>query len=162
MLKSDTFDNKIVLVTGGRSGIGYQIAKDFLQLGAKVIICSRKEEQLQKAAEELSDFGEVTHQACDIRKTEEIQQLAQMIKGKYGQLDILINNAGGQFPALAEYINDKGWNAVINNNLNGTFSMIREMANTFFIPQKSGLSWMCFVDFQEWRILVQQGLESRI
>ncbi len=146
MLRSDTFNNKIVLVTGGRSGIGYQIAKDFLQLGAKVIICSRKEEQLQKAAEELSNFGEVSYQACDIRKTEEIQQLAQMIKEKYGRLDILINNAGGQFPALAEYINDKGWNAVINNNLNGTFSMIREMANAFFIPQKSGVIINIIVD----------------
>ena len=50
-----------------------------------------------------------------------------------------MNNAGGQFPALTEYINDKGWNAVINNNLNGTFYMIREMGNAFFIPQKQGI-----------------------
>src|SRR5690606_34733142 len=61
-----------------------------------------------------------------------------MIKEKHGRLDVLVNNAGGQFPVLAEYLNDKGWNAVINNNLNGTFYMIREMANAFFIPQKQG------------------------
>jgi NAD(P)-dependent dehydrogenase (short-subunit alcohol dehydrogenase family) len=138
MFQSNTFQDQIVLVTGGRSGIGYQIAKDFLNLGAKVIICSRKADKLAQAAEELAEFGEVTHRACDIRKTEEIQALAATIKEKYGRLDILINNAGGQFPALAEYINDKGWNAVINNNLNGTFYMIREMAKAFFIPQKSG------------------------
>ena len=76
--------------------------------------------------------------ACDIRQTDQIQKLAEAIKEKYGRLDILVNNAGGQFPTLAEHTNDKGWNAVINNNLNGTFYMIREMANAFFIPQKEG------------------------
>ncbi len=139
MFKTDTFKDKIVLVTGGRSGIGFQTAKDFLLLGAKVVICSRKEDKLKIAAEELAEFGELSFQACDIRKTEEIQSLAKMIQEKYQRLDILVNNAGGQFPALAEYINDKGWNAVVNNNLNGTFYMIREMANTFFIPQKKGV-----------------------
>jgi len=138
MFKTNTFQDKIVLVTGGRSGIGYQIAKDFLQLGAKVIICSRKEDKLTIAAEELKAFGELSYQACDIRETEDIKALASMIKEKYGRLDILVNNAGGQFPALAEYISDKGWNTVINNNLNGTFFMIREMTNTFFIAQNQG------------------------
>lgn len=132
------FQDKIALVTGGRSGIGYAIAKEMLQLGAKVIICSRKEEPLQKAAEALAEFGTVAHHVCDIRQTEQIKTLAEFIKEKYGRLDILVNNAGGQFPALAEYINDKGWNAVINNNLNGTFYMTREMSKAFFIPQKNG------------------------
>ena len=139
MFKKNTFKNKIALVTGGRSGIGYQIAKNLLQLGATVIIASRKEEPLKKAADELAKFGPIHYHPCDIRKTEEIQDLAKVIKEKCGRLDILINNAGGQFPALTEYINDKGWNAVINNNLNGTFYMIREMGNAFFIPQKNGI-----------------------
>ncbi|MCB0846529.1 MAG: SDR family NAD(P)-dependent oxidoreductase, partial [Bacteroidetes bacterium] len=67
MFHPNTFKNKIVLVTGGRSGIGYQIAKDFLSLGAKVVICSRKTDKLQAAAEKLAEFGEVIHQSCDIR-----------------------------------------------------------------------------------------------
>jgi citronellol/citronellal dehydrogenase len=138
MLRQDTFKDKIVLVTGGRSGIGFQIAKDFLQLGAKVIICSRKENLLESAAEQLSAFGSVSWKSCDIRKSEDIGTLAEFIQEQFGRLDILINNAGGQFPALAEYINDNGWNAVINNNLNGTFYMIRDMAKAFFIPQKEG------------------------
>ena len=139
MFEKNTFKNKIALVTGGRSGIGYQIAKNLLQLGATVIIASRKEEPLKKAAGELEKFGPIHYYPCDIRKTEEIQDLAKVIKEKCGRLDILINNSGGQFPALTEYINDKGWNAVINNNLNGTFYMIREMGNAFFIPQKNGI-----------------------
>jgi len=146
MFKENTFENKIALVTGGRSGIGYAIAKQMLQLGAKVIIASRKEEPLKKACEELAAFGECSYQACDIKNTEEIKVLADFIKEKYGRLDILVNNAGGQFPALAEYINDKGWMAVINNNLNGTFFMTRDMANHFFIPQKQGIIVNIIVD----------------
>jgi NAD(P)-dependent dehydrogenase (short-subunit alcohol dehydrogenase family) len=146
MLKETTFTGKIALVTGGRSGIGYAIAKMMLECGATVIIASRKEEPLQKAHAELSQFGTCDYKACDIKKTEEIQELAKFIKEKHGRLDILVNNAGGQFPALAEYINDKGWNAVINNNLNGTFFMIREMAQSFFIPQKEGIIVNIIVD----------------
>ena len=139
MFANNLFKDKIALVTGGRSGIGYAIAKMMLQLGAKVIIASRKEEPLKKAAEALQEFGDCEYKACDIRQTEQIQALANQIKANYGKLDILVNNAGGQFPAMAEMINDKGWNAVINNNLNGTFFVTREMANTFFIPQKEGI-----------------------
>lgn len=146
MFDKNLFNGQTALVTGGRSGIGYAIAKMMLQHGAKVVIASRKEEPLKKAAEELSAFGTCDYKACDIRKTEEIQDLAQHIKKQHGQLDILVNNAGGQFPALAEMINDKGWNAVINNNLNGTFYMTREMATHFFIPQKKGIIVNIIVD----------------
>lgn len=138
MYSKDLFKDKIALVTGGRSGIGFAIAKLFLQLGAKVMICSRKEALLKEAASELSQYGDCQYKSCDIRQTDQIQLLANQIKEQFGRLDILVNNAGGQFPALAEHINDKGWNAVINNNLNGTFYMTREMATSFFIPQKEG------------------------
>jgi len=139
MFKENTFKDKVALVSGGRSGIGFAIAKQLLSLGAKVMICSRKEDLLEKAAIELKEFGDCDFKACDIRKSEEIKELAEQIKERFGRLDILINNAGGQFPALSEMINDKGWNAVINNNLNGTFYMTREMSTTFFMPQKSGV-----------------------
>ena len=138
MFKEKVFKDKVALVTGGRSGIGYQIAKDLLLMGANVVICSRKEELLKKASEELSAFGNISYQACDIRKSEDIAPLVDFIKDKFGRLDLLVNNAGGQFPTLAEHTNDKGWNAVINNNLNGTFYMTRDMAKAFFIPQKEG------------------------
>ena len=143
------FQNKIALVTGGRSGIGYAIAKMMLQQGATVIIASRKEEPLKAAANELQAFGNCDYKACDIRKTDDIQALAEYIKTKHQRLDILVNNAGGQFPVLAEYLNNKGWEAVINNNLNGTFFMTRDMANAFFIPQKQGVIVNIIVDM--WR-----------
>lgn len=146
MFHPDTFKDKVALVTGGRSGIGFTIAQNLLQLGAKVIIVARKEDQLNEALEKLSAFGICKAMPCDIRETSEIQKVAQFIQTEFGKLDILVNNAGGQFPALAEYISDKGWNAVINNNLNGTFYMTREMANAFFIPQKQGVVVNIIVD----------------
>ena len=101
MFKEKVFKNKVALVTGGRSGIGYQIAKDLLLMGANVVICSRKEELLKKASEELSAFGNISYQACDIRKSEDIAPLVDFIKDKFGRLDLLVNNAGGQFPTLS-------------------------------------------------------------
>ncbi|MBX2926574.1 MAG: SDR family oxidoreductase [Saprospiraceae bacterium] len=139
MFQPDLFQNQIVLVTGGGSGIGYAVAEQFLLLGAKVYIASRKEERVQKAAEQLRAIGPCEYAACDIRRTEDIQHLADDIREKEGRLDILINNAGGQFPSTAEDINEKGWNAVINNNLNGTWNMTQSMAKNFFIPQNSGV-----------------------
>lgn len=139
MFTKDLFKDKVALVTGGRSGIGYAIAEMLLRHGAKVTICSRKAGPLEEAAKALNEIGPCEFKVCDIRQTEQIQALAEQIKNNQGRLDILVNNAGGQFPALAEMINDKGWNAVINNNLNGTFFMTREMAKAFFIPQKEGV-----------------------
>ncbi len=137
--QSSLYKDKIVLVTGGRSGIGYGIAEQLLDLGAQLIICSRKEEPLKEAADKLTEKGKCLYHTCDIRKTEQISLLADYIESEYGRLDILINNAGGQFPAPAELISEKGWAAVINNNLNGTFFMSQVMAQRFFIPQSQGV-----------------------
>ncbi len=146
MFQKDLFKDHVALVTGGRSGIGFAIAKQLLQLGARVMLASRKEDPLREAAQTLQQFGACDHLKCDIRKTEDLQALARRIQEKWGKLDILVNNAGGQFPMLAEHLNDKGWNAVINNNLNGTFYTTREMANAFFIPQKKGIIVNIIVD----------------
>ncbi|CAH1002184.1 putative 2,4-dienoyl-CoA reductase [Neolewinella maritima] len=134
----DLFKDKVALVTGGRSGIGYAIAETLLQHGAKVCICSRKEEPLAEAARTLSKLGTCVYRPCDIRKSEEVEAVADLIQEEFGRLDVLVNNAGGQFPSLARHINDKGWNAVINTNLNGTFYVSRVMAERFFIPQQAG------------------------
>ncbi len=136
--QKDLFKDKVILVTGGRSGIGYAIAMQFLRLGAKLMICSRKEQALEIARQELADYGPCHSFPCDIRNTDQIAALGNEIQQSFGRLDILVNNAGGQFPAPAELISEKGWAAVINNNLNGTFYMSQAMAKQFFIPQESG------------------------
>jgi citronellol/citronellal dehydrogenase len=139
MFSEKTLKNKVILVTGGRSGIGYSIAESALKYGAKTVyIASRDQEKIKISAENLSTFGECKSFVCDIRQLDQIQALADFIKNESGQLDILVNNAGGQFPSAAEDISVKGWNAVINNNLNGTWYLTQTMANNFFIPQKNG------------------------
>ncbi|WP_273444933.1 SDR family oxidoreductase [Neolewinella agarilytica] len=138
MYAPNLFQDKVALVTGGRSGIGYGIAEALLKLGAKVIICARKAAPLAEAAAALSEHGTCVQRPCDIRKSEEVEALADLIESEFGRLDILVNNAGGQFPSLARHISDNGWNAVINTNVNGTFYVSRIMANRFFVPQKSG------------------------
>lgn len=138
MFQKDLFKNKIVLVTGGGSGIGYTIAKQYLELGAVVYIASRNVQKIEKAISELKEFGDVRSAIADIRETEQIENLAKQIKEEAGRLDILVNNAGGQFPSAAENISYNGFRAVITNNLIGTFYVTQIMAKTFFIPQKDG------------------------
>ena len=138
MFQKDLFNNKTVLVTGGGTGIGFEIAKQFLNYGAEVYIASRKKEKLEQAVMQLKPFGGVKAFVLDIRETESIHHLADMIDTQSGKLDILINNAGGQFPSPAEAITENGWKAVINTNLNGTWFVTQEMAKRFFFRQESG------------------------
>lgn len=139
MFHQKIYQNKIALVTGGGSGIGFEISKQLLESGAKVYIASRKEERLQEAQQKLSAYGDCAYLVCDIRQNDQIQVMADTIREQDGRLDILVNNAGGQFPSGAEDISEKGWHAVINNNLNGTWFMTQIMAKNFFIPQKEGI-----------------------
>lgn len=139
MFSKDLFKGKIVLVTGGGSGIGFAIAKQLLECGATVWIASRKEERISAATSQLSTFGEVYGTTVDIRDRDAIEVLLEKIKDKCGRLDILINNSGGQFPSAAEDINPNGWNAVINNNLNGTWNMCQMVFKSFFEAQKQGV-----------------------
>lgn len=139
MFQSDLFQGKTVLVTGGGSGIGYAIARQFLQHGAEVFIGSRKAERIEKAVQELSAFGRVQGFALDIREPDQVEKIAELIAEKAGKLDILVNNAGGQFPSPAADISPKGWQAVVNTNLNGTWFVTQTMAKHFFFPQNQGV-----------------------
>ncbi|MEN3041127.1 MAG: SDR family oxidoreductase [Bacteroidia bacterium] len=138
MFASNLLQDKVALVTGGGSGIGYAIAAEMLKVGAKVYICGRKEDKLRAAAESLAHLGPIYWHPADIRSIESVETLATHIQTTFGRLDILVNNAGGQFPALAEQISPKGFQAVVGNNLIGTWNVTYTFANQFFIPQRSG------------------------
>lgn len=139
MYQSDLFKGKVVLVTGGGSGIGQAIARQFLETGAEVYIASRKKERVEQAAAELAAYGKVHASVLDIREPEQIETLMAEIADKSGRLDILVNNAGGQFPSPAIDISHKGWLAVINTNLNGTWFVTQAAAKHFFLPQNNGI-----------------------
>ncbi len=139
MFEKNLFKDKVVMVSGGGSGIGKAIAKQFLNYGAKVYIGSRKKERLEEALKELSSLGKCGSVELNIREPESVEQVVKFLKEKEGTVDILINNAGGQFPSPAEAITPKGWKAVIETNLNGTWFMSQNFATQFFMPQKNGI-----------------------
>jgi citronellol/citronellal dehydrogenase len=135
------FQGHTALVTGGGTGIGRATALLLRRLGARIAIASRNLEHLAPCAEELGSIGdpaEVHYQTCDIREPDEVAVLVESTIAKLGPIDLLVNNAGGQFPAAAQAISPKGWDAVIRNNLNGTFHVTREVATRCLIPGRGG------------------------
>jgi citronellol/citronellal dehydrogenase len=121
------FAGKVIVVTGGGSGIGRCTAHELASLGAHVVLVGRKLDKLQSAAGEIvADGGRATFHACDIRNEEAVQDLVQAIVVGHGRIDGLVNNAGGQYMTPLEAISAKGWEAVINTNLTGGFLVARE------------------------------------
>jgi citronellol/citronellal dehydrogenase len=135
---SDLFKEQVVLVTGGGTGIGRAIAEQFALSGAAgIVLCGRRREPLDEAAAAIG-VDRVLVQTCDIRVYEQCEAVVEAARTRFGRLDVCVNNAGGQFPALAEAISSKGFAAVVTTNLVGTFNMTRAVATRCFIPARRG------------------------
>ncbi len=133
------FEGQVALITGGGSGIGLSIAHSLGELGATVAICGRKQEKLDQAKAALEARGIRVHAAtCDIRDAEAVATYVASVQEAVGNVNILVNNAGGQFPTSAETLAPKGWEAVVRNNLNGTFYMTQAVAVRHMIPKRRG------------------------
>jgi len=127
--RADLFAGKVVLVSGGGSGLGKATAALFGRLGATVAICGRDPEKLASAEAFFTKAGiKCWSQAMTIRDPDAVESLFDTIFAELGQLDILVNNAGGQFPQAALDFSVKGWNAVVDTNLNGTWYMMQAAA----------------------------------
>ncbi len=142
IFREGLFEGRVAVVTGGGSGIGLVTARELAALGARVAICGRKMDKIESALATLKgdgiDAGQLFGAPCDIRDVEQVAGFVSSVLDRFGQIDILVNNAGGQFPSPAEGMSPKGWEAVIRNNLNGTFFMTREVATRAMIPQRRG------------------------
>jgi len=123
-------DGQVVMVSGAGSGIGKAIAFLYARLGARLVICGRDRAKLDACEPWLRRLGspDVLVQPTDIRRTEAIAELFDATYQHFGRLDVQVNNAGGQFPKAALDISPKGWKAVVDNNLNGTWYMMHEAA----------------------------------
>ena len=119
-------NNRKATVSGGGTGIGRAISEELLSLGASVVIASRDQDKVVTAAKEMGRLGTVVSQRCNIRKEEEVQSLVSTTLARFGKVDLLVNNGGGQFPSSAAHMSLKGWNAVVETNLTGTYLMCRE------------------------------------
>lgn len=128
IFREHIFSGKTALITGGGSGIGFRTAKELSSLGATVILAGRDVEKLEKAGKEIASSGRIAHTAvCNIREEESVQACVKEALEKSGKIDLLVNNAGGQFPSNAEKISKKGWHAVLETNLTGSFLVAREV-----------------------------------
>ncbi|WP_437877309.1 SDR family oxidoreductase [Sorangium sp. So ce513] len=136
------FADQVAIITGGGSGIGLACARELAYLGARVALCGRKADKLEAAAGVLASDGipgdHVLAAPCDIREPEQIAAFVGQVLDRFGRVDVLVNNAGGQFPSPAADMTPKGWEAVVRNNLNGTFFMTREVARRAMIPARRG------------------------
>ncbi|MEZ4366609.1 MAG: SDR family oxidoreductase [Kofleriaceae bacterium] len=136
------FAEQTAIVTGGGSGIGLATATELARLGAKVAICGRTPEKLEAARPALAAAAggddRVLTMPCDIREPEQVAAFVAAVVARFGGVDVLVNNAGGQFPAPAQQISANGFAAVIKNNLLGTFHLCREVATQAMIPRRGG------------------------
>lgn len=131
IFKPGLFAGKVMVVTGGGSGIGRCTAHELAALGAHVVLVGRKLDKLQHVATEIAidgqgHVGHVSFHACDIRQEDAVRNTVAAIVLAHGRIDGLVNNAGGQYMTPLEAISAKGWQAVVDTNLTGGFLMARE------------------------------------
>ena len=116
------FDGQVALITGGGSGIGRGIADLLAALGAHVVLASRKLERVQGAATEIiAAGGKASAIAVDVREQERVKQMVADVHDTHGRIDLLVNNAAGNFYAPSESLSANAWKSVIEIDLNGTF-----------------------------------------
>jgi gluconate 5-dehydrogenase len=131
-------NGKVAIVTGGGRGIGLKMAEGLAEVGANIVLCSRKVENCQKAIQDLAKLGVKTlAMACDVRSSAEIQGVVDKTLKEFGQLDILVNNSGVTWGGPAEDYSLEGWEKVMSTNMTGAF-LFSQIAGRVMIRQKSG------------------------
>ncbi|WP_291956025.1 SDR family oxidoreductase [Chelatococcus sp.] len=127
--RADVLAGQVALITGGGTGLGRAIAIAMARLGATVVLCGRRPEPLAETAELIRSHGGAAHpHACSIRAPDEIAAMLDEVFATFGRVDILVNNGGGQFVQPAIDLSPKGWHAVIDTNLTGTWNMMQATA----------------------------------
>ncbi|RDI20032.1 gluconate 5-dehydrogenase [Pseudacidovorax intermedius] len=130
---------KVALITGGSRGLGLQMAHALGEAGARVMLSSRKADDLEQAAAELQAAGiDARWIAADCSKEEDTRRLADETLERMGAVDILVNNAGASWGAAAEEHPVSAWDKVMNLNVRGYFILSQQIANGYMIPKKSG------------------------
>ena len=140
MLKENSLKDKVILVTGGGSGLGKSMVKYFLELGANVIITSRREELLHDVAEEFNSKyeSEVFPIACDVRNIEQVEKVIDNSFKKFSKIDCLLNNAAGNFISPTERLSTRAFDAVIDIVLKGTINFSLTLGKKWIKDKSEG------------------------
>lgn len=129
---------KVAIVTGGGRGLGEQIAIGFAEAGANVVVCSRRVEACEEVSGKLKEIGvESMALKCDITSPEDVKNVVEQTREKFGKIDILVNNSGASWGAPAEEMPLEAWQKVLNVNVTGTFLM-SQAAGRVMLEQESG------------------------
>jgi citronellol/citronellal dehydrogenase len=149
-LRPDANAGLVALVTGGGTGIGRATALELARTGARVVVCGRREEPLQRVRADVEQLGgECLAIASDVRESAAVERVVGSALERFGRIDILVNNAGGQFSAPAEDISERGWRAVQSVTVDAVWSLTRAVAVRSMIPNRRGL--VVFVGFSPLR-----------
>jgi citronellol/citronellal dehydrogenase len=132
-------DGQVCVVSGAGTGLGRQSALELVRLGATVVACGRRPEPIESMVAEAEGLaGTAESVAMDIRDDAAVEALFDGVLERHGRLDVLVNNAGGQFLSPAEAISPKGFRTVVELNVVGTWLMTHAAATKAFIPQEQG------------------------
>ncbi len=151
MLRDGALNGKTVIVTGGGTGLGKSMSTYFLQLGANVVITSRKLDVLEKTATELSAFtkGNCYAVACDVRNYEEVENVLKLSIEKFGQVDVLVNNAAGNFISPTERLSNRAFDTVVDIVLKGSYNCTLALGK-YWIENKIKGNVMSIVTTYAW------------
>lgn len=140
MFTSDTLKNKTILITGGGSGLGLEMAKKFAFLGANIAICGRTESKLENGAGEIvsEGDGQVETYVCDVRDYDRVDEMISEIVIDFGAMDGLVNNAAGNFLAASEDLSPGGFKAIIDIVLHGSFNCTHAFGNYLIDNDRKG------------------------
>jgi citronellol/citronellal dehydrogenase len=152
-LAPDANEGKVALVTGGGTGIGRAVARELVRTGAQVAICGRREEPLAVVQKELGDACLAVQ--ADVREPEQVENLVERTLEHFGRIEVLVNNAGGQFLAPAEEISLKGWRAVHRLNVDAVWDLTRTVAVRSMIPNRAGV--VVFIGFSPKRGMAEMA-----
>ncbi len=151
MFKAGAFKGKTIVITGGGTGLGKSMGKYLLELGANLVITSRKKEVLEKTATELQlqTGGQVLAVACDVRKYEEIENVLRETENRFGQIHAVVNNAAGNFISPTERLSHRAFDIVVDIVLKGTYYMTLA-AGKHWIAKKQPGTFLNIVTTYAW------------